>query len=96
MFTPQTNPTGYYNTSIHNVAGLAKNVRFLVMHGVADDNVHTQSTYTLLDKLDLGGVTNYDVHIFPDSDHSIYFHNANQIIYNSKFAYPQKPYTTNI
>jgi dipeptidyl aminopeptidase len=56
------------------------------MHGVADDNVHTQSTYTLIDKLDLGGVENYDVHVFPDSDHGIYFHNANKIVYDSKFC----------
>ena len=39
----------------------------------------------LLDKLDLAGVENYDVHVFPDSDHSIYFHNANRIVYDSKF-----------
>lgn len=86
MHTPQHNPKGYDNTSIHDVESLAKNVRFLVMHGVADDNVHTQSTYTLLDKLDLAGVENYDVHIFPDSDHGIYFHNANKIVYDSKFS----------
>jgi dipeptidyl aminopeptidase len=91
MFTPQTNPGGYFNTSIHDMAALAKNVRFLVMHGVADDNVHTQSTYTLLDKLDLAGVTNYDVHVFPDSDHSIYFHNANQIVYSSKYGSSEPP-----
>ncbi|KAF2400473.1 putative dipeptidyl-aminopeptidase B [Trichodelitschia bisporula] len=82
MFTPQDNPVGYDNTSISDVESLGKNVRFLVMHGVADDNVHTQSTYTLLDKLDLAGVENYDVHIFPDSDHGIYFHNANRIVYD--------------
>ncbi|RDI89744.1 Sulfate permease 2 [Venturia inaequalis] len=82
MHTPQHNPKGYDNTSIHDVDSLAKNVRFLVMHGVADDNVHTQSIYTLLDKLDLAGVENYDVHIFPDSDHGIYFHNANKIVYD--------------
>lgn len=87
MHTPQQNPEGYDNSSIHDVESLAKNVRFLVMHGVADDNVHTQSTYTLLDKLDLAGVENYDVHIFPDSDHGIYFHNANKIVYDSKFHF---------
>jgi dipeptidyl aminopeptidase len=86
MFTPQMNPGGYQNTSIHDMMGLSKNVRFLVMHGIADDNVHTQSTYTLIDKLDLAGVYNYDVHVFPDSDHSIYFHNANRIVYQSKFS----------
>jgi hypothetical protein len=85
MHTPQHNPDGYDNSSISDVASLAKNVRFLVMHGVADDNVHMQNSLTLLDKLDLAGVENYDVHVFPDSDHSIYFHNANRIVYDSKY-----------
>jgi dipeptidyl aminopeptidase len=66
------------------MTALHQNVRFLIMHGVADDNVHMQNSLTLLDKLDLAGVENYDVHVFPDSDHSIYFHNANRIVYDSK------------
>ncbi|KAL5410354.1 hypothetical protein PMIN04_010664 [Paraphaeosphaeria minitans] len=82
MHTPQNNPGGYDNSSIHDVKALSQNVRFLVMHGIADDNVHMQNTATLLDKLDLAGVENYDVHFFPDSDHSIYFHNANRIVYD--------------
>ncbi|KAH6638238.1 putative dipeptidyl-aminopeptidase B [Boeremia exigua] len=82
MHMPQHNIAGYDNTSISDVASLAKNVRFLVMHGIADDNVHMQNTLTLLDKLDLASVENYDVHVFPDSDHSIYFHNANRIVYD--------------
>ena len=84
MHTPQHNPGGYDNSSISNTTALQQNVRFLIMHGVADDNVHMQNTLTLLDKLDLGGVENYDVHVFPDSDHGIYFHNANRIVYDSK------------
>ena len=85
MHTPQHNPTGYDNSTISDVNALSKNVRFLVMHGVADDNVHFQNTLSLLDKLDLANVQNYDVHFFPDSDHSIYFHNANRVVYESKF-----------
>jgi dipeptidyl aminopeptidase len=50
MHTPQHNPGGYDNTSISNVTALGENVRFLIMHGVADDNVHMQNTLTLLDK----------------------------------------------
>ncbi|KAF2013229.1 putative dipeptidyl-aminopeptidase B [Aaosphaeria arxii CBS 175.79] len=84
MHTPQNNVEGYDNSTISDVDGLSKNVRFLVMHGVADDNVHMQNTLTLLDKLDMGNIENYDVHVFPDSDHSIYFHNANRIVYDSK------------
>ncbi|KAL8839983.1 MAG: hypothetical protein Q9170_001525 [Blastenia crenularia] len=82
MHTPQTNPEGYTNTSITDVAALAQNQRFLIMHGVADDNVHLQNTLTLLDKFDVAGVENYDVHVFPDSDHSIYFHGANRVVYD--------------
>ncbi|RDW71473.1 putative dipeptidyl-aminopeptidase B [Coleophoma cylindrospora] len=82
MHTPQHNPDGYANSSISNVTALQQNVRFLIMHGVADDNVHMQNSLTLLDKLDLAGVENYDVHVFPDSDHGIYFHNANKIVYD--------------
>lgn len=82
MLTPQMNPSGYNSSAISNVSALAQNVRFLLMHGVADDNVHMQNSLTLLDKLDLHGVENYDVHVFPDSDHGIYFHNANRIVYD--------------
>lgn len=85
MKTPQENAEGYDGTAVSNATALAQNVRFLVMHGTGDDNVHVQNTYTLLDKLDQAGVENYDVHVFPDSDHSIYFHNANRIVYDSKF-----------
>ncbi|KAK0656729.1 dipeptidyl peptidase IV N-terminal region-domain-containing protein [Cercophora newfieldiana] len=82
MLTPQTNAEGYANSAISNVTALASNVRFLLMHGVADDNVHMQNSLTLLDKLDLEGIENYDVHVFPDSDHGIRFHNANKIVYD--------------
>ncbi|KAF2705241.1 putative dipeptidyl-aminopeptidase B [Pleomassaria siparia CBS 279.74] len=82
MHTPQNNAAGYENTTVTNVTALGQNVRFLLMHGVADDNVHMQNSLTLLDKLDLAGVENYDVHFFPDSDHGIYFHNANKIVYD--------------
>ncbi|KAI0897074.1 dipeptidyl peptidase IV N-terminal region-domain-containing protein [Annulohypoxylon nitens] len=82
MLTPQLNSNGYDKTAISNATALGENVRFLVMHGVADDNVHMQNTLTLLDKLDMAGVENYDLHMFPDSNHGIYFHNANRIVYD--------------
>ncbi|KAI9694686.1 MAG: hypothetical protein M1822_000302 [Bathelium mastoideum] len=81
MHTPQTNPEGYANATVKDTKALSANVRFLMMHGVADDNVHLQNSLTLLDKLDLDGVENYDFMAFPDSDHSIYFHNANRVVY---------------
>ncbi|PGH09659.1 hypothetical protein AJ79_05625 [Helicocarpus griseus UAMH5409] len=81
MHTPQHNSKGYDSSAISNTTALSNNVRFLVMHGVADDNVHMQNSLTLIDKLDLASVDNYDVHVFPDSDHSIYFHNAHSMVY---------------
>lgn len=84
MHTPQNNPSGYQNSSISNMNALGSNVRFLFMHGVADDNVHMQNSLALIDNLDLTGIQNYDVHVFPDSDHSIYFHNARQMVYDRK------------
>ena len=86
MHTPQNNPDGYQHSAITNATALGQSVRFMIFHGVADDNVHMQSTLTLLDKLDLAGVENYDVHMFPDSDHGIYFHNANRIVFDSKLS----------
>lgn len=82
MHTPEHNPSGYDNSSISDMSALQENVRFTVMHGVSDDNVHLQNTLVLLDKLDVAGVENYDVHVFPDSDHSIFFHNAHKMVYD--------------
>ncbi|KAJ2980473.1 hypothetical protein NQ176_g2624 [Zarea fungicola] len=82
MSTPQQNAAGYDASRIANATALGESKRFLVMHGSADDNVHFQNSLTLLDDLDLAGVENYDVHVFPDSDHGIYFHNGNKIVYD--------------
>ena len=83
MRLPTDNADGYDASSIRNASALGDSVRFLLMHGVADDNVHFQNSLTLLDELDMAGVENYDVHVFPDSDHGIYFHNANHIVFDS-------------
>lgn len=91
MRTPQDNPDGYDRSRIANATALGQSKRFLVMHGSADDNVHFQNSLTLLDDLDLAGVENYDVHIFPDSDHGIYFHNGNKIVYDSMYPPPFSP-----
>ncbi|PYI01123.1 pheromone maturation dipeptidyl aminopeptidase DapB [Aspergillus sclerotiicarbonarius CBS 121057] len=81
MHTPEHNLNGYDNTSISDMAALSESVRFLVIHGASDDNVHVQNTLELVDKLDLANVQNYDLHFYPDSDHSINFHNAHRMVY---------------
>lgn len=82
MHTPQNNPTGYDYAAVVNVTAISQNERFLIMHGTGDDNVHFQNSLVLLDKLDEKNIENYDVHVFPDSDHSISYHNANKIVYD--------------
>ncbi|CDO94703.1 unnamed protein product [Kluyveromyces dobzhanskii CBS 2104] len=82
MHTPQNNPEGYENSKVHNTTALSMVPRFLLIHGTGDDNVHFQNSLKFLDLLNLGNVENYDVHIFPDSDHSIRYHNANLLVYN--------------
>ncbi|CAL5866096.1 uncharacterized protein PFLUO_LOCUS303 [Penicillium psychrofluorescens] len=81
MHTPEHNPSGYDNATITDVEALGENIRFLIMHGVADDNVHFQNTLALTDRLDQSNIANYDMLVFPDSDHSIYFHNAHVLVY---------------
>ena len=84
MHTPQHNKEGYDNATITDMTSLSQNVRWLMMHGSADDNVHFQNSLRLLDRLNMAGVSNYDFHAFPDSDHSIFFHNANKMVYGRK------------
>ncbi|KAF5138820.1 putative dipeptidyl-aminopeptidase B [Metarhizium anisopliae] len=82
MRLPQDNTAGYDASAVRNATALGMNKRFLIMHGSADDNVHFQNSLKLLDYLDLAGIENYDVHVFPDSDHGIAFHGANRMVYD--------------
>ena len=84
MLTPQQNPQGYNETAVTNVTSLGQNVRFLIMHGTGDDNVHLQNTLALLNLLDAGGIFHYDVHVFPDSNHRITYNGAYRIVYESE------------
>lgn len=68
-----------------NIENFKNKNRFLIMHGSADDNVHIQNTLQLVDKFNLAGIENYDMKIYPDSDHNIYYHNANAILYDKLF-----------
>lgn len=82
MKTPQHNLDGYKQSAISNVTAISQAERFLLMHGSGDDNVHFQNSLVLLDKFDINKVENYDMHVFPDSDHSISYHNANRVVYD--------------
>ncbi|GMG21677.1 unnamed protein product [Ambrosiozyma monospora] len=67
--------------------------RFLLMHGTGDDNVHIQNSMHLLDGFNLNGVENYDMRVFPDSNHNIAYHNANTIVYDQLYNWLQDAYS---
>ncbi|KAH3673090.1 hypothetical protein WICMUC_003923 [Wickerhamomyces mucosus] len=92
MHSPQNNLAGYEKSAVSNVTQIAKSKRFLLCHGTGDDNVHFQNSAKFLDKLDLAGIENYDVHVFPDSDHSISYHGANVVIYDKLLAWLRKAF----
>lgn len=92
MKRPSENPNYEKTAKINEIANLGKTQRFLVMHGTADDNVHLQNSLWLIDQLDLAGVENYDVHYFPDSDHLIFYHNANTIVFDKLLLWLRRAY----
>ena len=70
MQTPQENPNGYdLNSPIHHVDSLVGN--YFLIHGSADDNVHVQNTYEMVDAL-VKSNKQFDLFIYPDKNHSIY------------------------
>ncbi|KAK6197939.1 dipeptidyl aminopeptidase B [Scheffersomyces amazonensis] len=80
--TPEENPQGYEIASIHNVTNFQHVKRFFIGHGSGDDNVHVQNTLRLIDDFNVGNIENFEFMIFPDSDHSIRYHNGNKIVYD--------------
>ncbi|CCF58334.1 hypothetical protein KAFR_0E01800 [Kazachstania africana CBS 2517] len=93
MHTPQENAAGYEESSVHNITSFNDVNRFLLIHGTGDDNVHFQNSLKFLDLLNLNSVKNYDVHIFPDSDHAIRYHNAGTMVYDKLFEWTKHAFT---
>ncbi|KAG0667719.1 Dipeptidyl aminopeptidase [Maudiozyma exigua] len=88
-----TNIDKYLESSRVNDIGSFKNVRrFMLLHGTADDNVHIQNTYEFVDRLNVAGIRNYDMHIFPDSDHSIKYHNAQSTVYKKLYYWLEEAF----
>jgi len=67
MGTPQSNPEGYFESSVLNhVRDLAG--RLLIVHGMVDENVHFRHTARLVRALAEAG-KDYDLLIFPEERH---------------------------
>ncbi len=71
MGLPSENKDGYDST---NLSPLAKNLsgKALIMHGMADDNVHPQNTVQFIDALQKAG-KDFELKLYPGSDHGSAF-----------------------
>lgn len=70
MRKPQDNASGYdENSPINHVDKLKGN--FLLIHGMADDNVHPHNTYDLITAL-VAANKQFDLMVYPNSNHGIY------------------------
>lgn len=79
MRTPQENPDGYDDNSPLSHAGDIKG-RLLIIHGSADDNVHTQNTYEFTEKMVQAGVQ-FDMAIYTNRNHGIHGGNTTMHLY---------------
>ena len=67
MRRPQVNESGYDNASLMPMAENL-NARLLVVHGLADDNVHVQNTMLLTEVLTAKG-KQFEMQLYPDDNH---------------------------
>ena len=67
MRRPQVNEKGYDNSDLSKMAN-RMNGRLLLIHGLADDNVHAQHTLKFADALVQAG-KQFEMQIYPDDNH---------------------------
>jgi len=70
MRTPQENPDGYDDNSPINHADKMEG-KFLLIHGMTDDNVHPQNTYDFATAL-VAADKDFEFMVYPNSNHGIY------------------------
>ncbi|MDP4173951.1 MAG: S9 family peptidase [Bacteroidota bacterium] len=80
MSLPSLNPEGYYDSSPLNYADKLKG-KFLLIHGMSDDNVHFQNSVELVNRL-VDENKQFSVMYYPGRDHSIYGGNTRIQLYN--------------
>ena len=79
MQTPQENPDGYDdNSPINHVEKLQG--AYLLVHGMADDNVHLQNTSEMITAL-VEADKQFDLFVYPNKNHGIYGGNTRYHLY---------------
>lgn len=79
MRTPQENKSGYENNSPVNFADRLKG-NYLLVHGIADDNVHFQNAAEMANAL-IRENKQFDTYFYPNRNHGIYGDNARLHLY---------------
>jgi dipeptidyl-peptidase-4 len=70
MRTPEENSEGYESNSPITHAGELKG-KLLLVHGMADDNVHPQNSYDMITAL-VSNDKKFEIMLYPNSNHGIY------------------------
>jgi dipeptidyl-peptidase-4 len=85
MQKPQDNADGYDNNSpINHVEKLKGNL--LIVHGLADDNVHPQNTFEITEAL-VQADKQFDMAIYTNRNHSIYGGNTRVHLFTKMVNY---------
>lgn len=79
MRTTSENPRGYADNSPVNFADRLKG-NYLLLHGMADDNVHFQHTVEMANAL-IKANKQFDTYFYPNRNHGIYGDNATRHLY---------------
>lgn len=80
MRTRKENEKGYEQNSPINFVDLYKKGSYLLVHGVADDNVHFQHTAEMANAL-IRNKKQFDTYFYPNRNHGIYGGNARIHLY---------------
>ncbi|MBP7821618.1 MAG: S9 family peptidase [Saprospiraceae bacterium] len=79
MHTDSENKSGYADNSPVNFADRLKG-NYLIVHGIADDNVHFQNTVEMCSSL-IEANKQYETYFYPNRNHGIYGGNARLHLY---------------
>ena len=77
--TPQNNKKGYEDNSPINFVNKLKG-KYLLIHGMADDNVHFQNSVEMVDALNKAN-KQYEFYMYPGKNHGIYGGNTRLHLY---------------
>jgi dipeptidyl-peptidase-4 len=85
MRTPQENPKGYDDNSPINHVDKLKG-KYLLIHGMADDNVHFQNSADMITAL-VKANKQFDFFAYPNKNHGIYGGNTRNHLFSMIYDY---------